>query len=136
MSRLAKVLIRMNRLFVNALVFSSLLASRLAAQTPPPEHLEFFEKRIRPIFVARCQGCHNAKSGTAGLNLTSAAGFKRGADTGPIVVADQPEKSRLLEVVGYQERIKMPPTGKLTDDEIAALRDWVKVGAPWPAGDN
>jgi mono/diheme cytochrome c family protein len=104
----------------------------LAGQTLSPEQQEFFEKRVRPIFATHCQGCHNAKSGTAGLNLTSAAGLRKGADSGPVVVPGDIEKSRLLQVVGYQERLKMPPTGKLSDEEITALREWVKIGAPWP----
>lgn len=97
------------------------------------EQVTFFENRVRPILVNRCHGCHNAKIHTAGLDLTTAAGFHKGADTGPIVIAGDLESSRLLQVVGYQERTKMPPTGKLKDDEIDALRTWVKIGAPWPA---
>ena len=58
--------------------------------------------------------------------------FGKGADTGPIVRAGDADNSRLIQVISYQERIKMPPTGKLRDDEIAALREWVKMGAPWP----
>lgn len=102
-------------------------------QSVAPEQAEFFEKRVRPILVARCQGCHNAKSHTAGLDLTSASGFRRGADTGLIVSTDDPEHSRILEVTSYRERLKMPPTGKLSDDELSAIREWVKIGAPWPA---
>ncbi|MEO8049489.1 MAG: DUF1549 and DUF1553 domain-containing protein, partial [Acidobacteriota bacterium] len=45
-----------------------------------------------------------------------------------------PENSRLIQAVGYQSKIKMPPTGKLEDSEIQALRDWVKLGAAWPPG--
>ena len=26
----------------------------------------------------------------------------------------------------------MPPGGKLPDEEIAVLRDWISAGAPWP----
>ena len=80
----------------------------------------------------QCQKCHNSKSATAGLNLESPGGFRKGAKIGPIVRAGDADKSRLIQVISYQERIKMPPTGKLRDDEIAALREWVKMGAPWP----
>ena len=92
---------------------ASVFSHVLPAQTVPQEHLEFFEKRIRPIFVSKCQGCHNPKSRTAGLNLSTGAGFRKGADTGPIVDSKDLENSRLLQVVSYQERLKMPPTGKL-----------------------
>jgi uncharacterized protein DUF1549/uncharacterized protein DUF1553 len=48
------------------------------------------------------------------------------------VVKGDPEKSRLIQVVRYQGDIRMPPTGKLTELEIADLTNWVKSGAPWP----
>ncbi len=108
------------------------LLSPAFAQAPSVEQAEFFEKKIRPIFANRCQGCHGARAGKAGLDLSSAVGFQRGADTGPIVRPGDWENSRLAQVVGYQERLKMPPTGKLPDAEIAALREWVGLGAIWP----
>jgi cytochrome c553 len=105
-------------------------AASLAAQTVDPQ--EFFEKSVRPVLVEKCQVCHNPNLKTAGLDLSTAAGFAQGGASGPIVSAGQPEKSKLLEVIGYQERLKMPPTGKLSDEEIANITAWVKLGAPWP----
>ncbi len=93
----------------------------------------FFEKRVRPILASRCQSCHSGKSPKAGLDLSSAAGLRKGADTGPVVIAGDEAKSRLLQVTGYQERLKMPPTGRIGDAEFAVLREWVKLGAPWPS---
>ncbi len=58
----------------------------------------------------------------AGLDLTSEAGF-RSADPG---------EGRLLRAIGYEGSIKMPPSGKLKDDEIAAFREWIRIGSPWP----
>lgn len=100
------------------------------------EQAEYFEKRVRPILANRCQGCHNAKLGKAGLDLTSSAGFHKGADTGPIVVPGDVENSRMLQVAGYREPIKMPPTGRISEEEFSVLREWVKMGAPWPASAN
>ncbi|MFN0104175.1 MAG: PSD1 and planctomycete cytochrome C domain-containing protein [Bryobacteraceae bacterium] len=93
---------------------------------------EFFETKVRPVLATKCQGCHNARMATAGLDLSSGAGLRKGADMGPVVVPGDIEKSRLLQVVSYEERTKMPPTGKLAESEIAALREWVKTGAVWP----
>ncbi len=89
------------------------------AQTPAAAQADFFEKRVRPILATRCQSCHGAKVQSAGLNLTSAAGFRAFS-------------ARLLPAVSYSGPAKMPPTGKLSDGEIAALREWVNMGAPWP----
>src|SRR5262245_25043733 len=93
---------------------------------------EFFEKRVRPILANSCQRCHNSRAKVGGLDLTTAEGVQRGGDNGPVINREKPEESRLLKVIGYEGEIKMPPSGKLKDHEIAALTEWVKVGAPWP----
>jgi hypothetical protein len=72
---------------------------------------DFFEARVRPMLVSRCQGCHGGKA----PDLSTVPG------------------SRLLEAVGYQDRVKMPPSGPLPDAEVALLREWVRQGAKWPA---
>ncbi len=110
------------------------LLSQAFGQSGDPA--EFFEKRVRPILANRCQGCHNPKTGKAGLDLTSSTGFHKGADTGPIVVPGDVENSRMLQVAGYRERIKMPPTGRISEEEFTVLREWVKMGAVWPASAN
>ena len=68
----------------------------------------------------------------AELQLTTAEGFFKGANSGPVVVAGDPAASRLIRTISYQEKIKMPPTGKLSDEQIEALTEWVRMGAPWP----
>jgi hypothetical protein len=99
---------------------------------PTPEQIEFFEKKIRPILANKCQTCHNAELKTAGLDLTSAAGFAAGASGKPLITLGHLDHSRILEVIGYEDAIKMPPTGKLESGEIQDLTAWVKMEAPWP----
>ncbi|MFN7927013.1 MAG: PSD1 and planctomycete cytochrome C domain-containing protein [Blastocatellia bacterium] len=100
--------------------------------TQDPAQQEFFEKKIRPIFAAKCQQCHNPKAAVAQLDLTTAEGFIKGGESGALVNKDKPEESRLLKVISYDETTKMPPTGKLKAEEIADLTAWVKMGAAWP----
>src|SRR5579859_5645410 len=88
-----------------------MFAAPIWAQTQDPA--EFFEKKIRPVLANNCQTCHNPKLKTAGLDLTSAEGFARGGQSGAIVVAGNPESSRLIKVIGYGESLKMPPAAKL-----------------------
>jgi mono/diheme cytochrome c family protein len=107
----------------------ALTAGTVAAQA---NEAEFFEKKIRPLFAAHCAKCHNGTAQVAELDLTTAEGFAKGGASGPLINQAQPAESRLLKAVGYQEKLKMPPTGKLKDDELAALAAWVKLGAPWP----
>ncbi len=101
-----------------------------AAQNAEP--LEFFEKRIRPLVTRTCQACHNPKLKTAQLDLSTGEGFRQGGQSGPLVTAGHPDSSLLLKVLSYDERMKMPPTGKLKPEEIADFNTWVRMGAPWP----
>src|SRR5882672_3022228 len=94
---------------------------------------EYFETKVRPIFAAKCQACHGPAQRMAGLDLSSAAGFQKGASSGPLVNGSDPMQSRLMRAIGYQGQIKMPPAGKLTEDEIASVREWVRMGSPWPS---
>src|SRR5262245_26779505 len=109
---------------------------RIERAAPPPVQAgaleEFFEKKVRPILANSCHRCHNSKAKVAGLDLTTAEAFRRGGDNGPLINRENPEESRLLKVIGYDSEIKMPPSGKLKDHEIAAMAEWVKMGAPWP----
>jgi hypothetical protein len=114
---------------MRSFVFLLIFAAALSAQPGAEDH---FEKNVRPVLVKRCQGCHSGRTAQAGLDLTSAAGLRKGADTGPVVVAGDVAGSRLLQVTSYLERMKMPPTGKLPEEELAALRTWVEQGAVWP----
>src|SRR5439155_26064701 len=46
----------------------------------------------------------------------------------------EPENSLLIQAVRYtDDDLKMPPRGKLKDEQIADLVAWVKLGAPLPA---
>ena len=56
-----------------------------------------------------------------------------GGDSGPSVVAGDPDKSLLIEAVRYTDPdTQMPPKKKLSDEHIKVLEDWVVMGAPWP----
>jgi hypothetical protein len=56
----------------------------------------------------------------------------KGGESGPAAVPGKPEESLLIRAVGYKGELKMPPTGKLAHADIARLKHWVALGAPWP----
>ncbi len=120
--------------FVRALILLLALAPAALAQDPDP--VEFFEKNVRPILAENCQVCHSAQLKTAELDLSTAAGFLRGGASGPLVSQDDPAESRLLKVISYEDRMKMPPMGKLSGEQIAAVTTWVNMGAPWPGAEQ
>jgi hypothetical protein len=104
----------------------------------PPEHVEFFETKIRPIFVEHCYKCHSAESGKSkgSLTLDSREALRKGGGSGPVIVPGDPAKSLLLDAVKYtDEDLQMPPKeegGQLAPEKIAALEQWIKMGAPDP----
>ena len=97
------------------------------------QEIEFFETRIRPLLVEHCFECHskNAKQIQGGLRLDHRQQAVLGGDTGPAIVAGNPEKSLLINAVRWKD-YEMPPNGKLRDAEIEALESWIQNGAAWP----
>src|SRR5581483_11899045 len=65
--------------------------------------VEFFEKRVRPILVARCYECHSEKSEKlkGGLRLDSRSAVLKGGETGPAVVPGKPKESLLIDAINY-----------------------------------
>lgn len=97
------------------------------------DQLEFFEKRIRPLLVTHCYECHSAgsKKLQAGLRLDFRDALIAGGDSGAVIVPGDADQSLLIQSVRY-ESYEMPPAGKLSDEEIGWLAEWVKQGAAWP----
>src|SRR5436190_14488641 len=95
--------------------------------------IEFFEKRVRPLLAERCYECHGEKKQKGGLRLDSAAALSRGGDSGPALVPGKPGESRIIKGIAWSDPdFQMPPKNKLSNEEIAMLTDWVKMGAPDP----
>jgi hypothetical protein len=94
---------------------------------------EFFERKVRPVLVTRCQGCHGAEKQFAALRLDSRDSILRGGMKGPAAVPGQPEASLLIRAVRHLGP-KMPMGEKLPEAEIAVLEEWVRAGMVWPAG--
>ncbi len=132
----------MNRatLITGAVVSTALLAgfsqfaqsAQDAPKAPDAHAIEFFEKKVRPLLFNNCFGCHGPAKQMGGMRLDSLAGMLKGNSAGPVVVLGHPDNSPLIQAIRYNGKIKMPPTGKLKPDEIEALTEWVRMGAPWP----
>src|SRR5882672_6085359 len=90
------------------------------------DQLEFFERKVRPILAANCYTCHGQKMQMSGLDFSSAEGLAK------VVSPGASAESRLYRAVSYAETIKMPPAGKLKDQDIADLKAWIESGALLP----
>jgi mono/diheme cytochrome c family protein len=115
-------------------LFSAVLSTQVSAEDtkPDPARLEFFESKVRPILANHCLGCHGPGKQKAGLRLDSRSAMMRGNDAGPVIQPGDPGESRLIHAIQYDGEAQMPPKGKLSDSEIAALTQWIKMGAVWP----
>ena len=96
------------------------------------ERVRFFEQRIRPLLVEKCNACHGAEKQKGSLRLDSREAMLKGGESGPAIVPGKPEESLLVEAVNY-EGLEMPPSCKLEPDKLEVLTRWVAMGAPWPA---
>ena len=75
------------RLAIVSISLTLPLATRLAQETSleiSSEHLQFFEKNIRPVLIESCYKCHSAESDKVkgGLLLDSRQGAILGGETG------------------------------------------------------
>jgi hypothetical protein len=93
---------------------------------------EFFELRVRPVLAKNCYTCHT-ESQMGGLRLDSRERALKGGNSGPAIQPGDAEHSLLIQAVSQTHaKLKMPPGGKLKDDEVASLKAWVNAGAVWP----
>jgi hypothetical protein len=97
---------------------------------------EFFESKIRPILAKHCYECHStgSKPIEGGLQLDFRDGLLKGGESGPGLVPNFPDQSRLLEALRY-DTLQMPPTGKLPDEVIRDFEQWIATGAVDPRDD-
>ena len=123
------------RLFPVLTLLLAGLAGRALAEDLTPAQRDFFEGKIRPLLADKCYKCHSSQAERVkgGLLLDTRDGWQRGGDSGKVILPGDPENSLLIKAVRYTDPdLQMPKDKKLGDDEIAALAEWVKMGAPDP----
>jgi cytochrome c553 len=106
-----------------AIVFvASLVATSVFAQEDERA------QHVYEIFRNRCFSCHG-EAKQAGLDLRTQTSLKAGSARGPVIVAHQPQQSRLFRLVAHQQQPAMPPVGaKLSDEDVETIREWIADG--------
>ena len=92
-----------------------------------------FTEDIRPVFESSCWKCHGSAIQLSKLDLRTRDGALKGGEKGAAIVPGKAEESRLYRLVAGLEKPSMPMDGKLTADQISAIREWINQGAPWDA---
>ncbi len=120
-----------------ALFLAGISSATAQEKKPTPAAIQFFETKVRPILAENCFECHGAKKQKRDLRLDSLAAMLEGGDNGPAIVPGHPEKSLLVKAINHDGDVKMPSKGKkLPREQIDALTQWIKMGAPWPGSDK
>ncbi|MCU0710465.1 MAG: PSD1 and planctomycete cytochrome C domain-containing protein [Pirellula sp.] len=101
---------------------------------PTQEQVDFFEKRIRPIFYDNCFNCHSADNKEAGgLRVDDINALLKGGNSGAAVVPGKPNESTLIKRIRHKDDTKtMPPDYRLEEEQIRDIVKWIEDGAAWP----
>jgi len=97
-------------------------------QTPGSSAITFVAD-ISPIFQAHCNMCHGTLGGWDGTSYQAAM---TSGNHAPVVIPGDVENSLLAQkLLGTQsEGTLMPPSGKLPEDQLQLILDWIAAGAP------
>jgi mono/diheme cytochrome c family protein len=81
---------------------------------------------IQPLFRERCASCHGALKQKGNLRLDAAS-----------LIPNASHSEILSRIVSTNEDERMPPEGaRLSQAQVALLREWIHAGAPFPAEES
>lgn len=88
-----------------------------------------YDDDIVPILRQHCNNCHNADKMRGGLDASTFSALKAGGSSGEVVVAGDPDKSRLFTLTAHTAEPKMPPnSNKIDQAKIDLLKLWIEQG--------
>ena len=88
-----------------------------------------YQDNVLPLIQAHCAKCHNEDKRKADLDLTSYQGALKGSGSGAIVVAGNPDASKLWRAVTQVEDPTMPPNSPpLPAAELDIFKKWIQGG--------
>jgi len=112
------------------LVFAVGCGSGGGGDVPPPgggAATVSFQTDVLPLFQEDCNLCHG---GAGGLFVQSYAGVIAGGDSGDVIVAGDPDESRIIKRLEGTIQPQMPQDRPvLSQAEIDVIRLWIAEGA-------
>ncbi len=94
-----------------------------------------FSKDIQPILEQNCLSCHGPSMQSSRLNLSTLEDALRGGARGSAIVPGRADDSRLYRLAAGLDKPAMPlGAKKLTDEQLASIKNWIDQGAHWDAG--
>ena len=108
------------------------LAAALGIEQQPPAEEPLLEdigdepvtyQILQPVFEQTCGMCHGATP-SKGLRVTDYDSLMAGSESGPVIVPNFPDDSRLVQV------LEAGHFAQLTEQQMTLLRRWIESGAP------
>lgn len=101
----------------------------LGAEAPEETSVPSFESDVLPILKKQCNLCHGAAGGWDGSSYES---VMTSGEHGPTVIPGDVANSLLAQKIQNLQTTGgvMPPGGKMTDQDIQVILDWIAAGAP------
>lgn len=94
--------------------------------------LALFNSDIRNLLKQKCVHCHGGDATEARLDLATQEGLLKGGTRGPAAVIGRGSKSLLVRLISDQQQPRMPKDEQpLSPRQIAALSEWIDLGAPY-----
>ncbi|MFN5585102.1 MAG: c-type cytochrome domain-containing protein, partial [Planctomyces sp.] len=102
----------------------------LGSNAPSAAGDDTFTTKIAPLLQQHCLSCHGPDAQESGLRLDSLQALNTGGKAGPPIIPGKPDESLLMMAVRRADAtLQMPPDGKLPDEDIAVLQQWIAEGA-------
>ena len=103
------------------------VAAAFAADPLPAKKITY-EDDVLPIFRDNCLKCHNPDKLKGDLDLTSFSSAVKGGGSGATLNSGDPDGSQLFKSITHADEPTMPPNGKLSDRDIATIKQWITGG--------
>lgn len=88
-----------------------------------------YTDHVLPLIEQHCGKCHNPDKKKGDLDLTSYSGALKGGGSGVVVVAGNPDSSKIIKALTHAEEPTMPPNKPpLPEKELAVFRKWIAGG--------
>lgn len=125
------------RVFFGALALAMTLGLPGASRADDAPNPAALAAGAQALLKSRCYECHGARTQKSGLRLDGREAALKGGESGdPAIIPGKGADSPLVKAVKgeIKDSPQMPPKGdRLTEAEIALLREWIDAGAEWPA---
>jgi len=108
----------------------ALLAAFLVAIWPAAAQEKItYQDHVLPLIENNCGKCHNPDKKKGDLDLTSYNAALKGGGSGQVVLAGNPDSSKLFKAITHAEDPTMPPNKpRLPDKEIEIFKKWIAGG--------